>query len=599
MTRREFVTTAAALGAAPLRRTKSGMALGSEENQKVLQGSSVPAEQAELVQVHEDFSRDPGWESVHNRIVCKDCPTVTQAFGWGPTSHLGGRLGEVGGRIWQSTTPALYGMPLGRPLSYNDRFSASGRIAFKGTEEGRGAAYVGFFNNSLQGWRAWSSVGLRFYAWPGEKVGVCLDCVDARWGADHEETDIFLTADGSVHTWRMEYDPEARMPDEWPDPRLKNYLTRKRQTLEQIYEKARRAEPGLRREVLRRRLRTAEAEGFLSYFPRTPGFGIQSDRPGHFWTLSGWDPARLRGAVSFQFDSGPVYKLYIRTAHREVPQILNRFGLFNFQMYHRWLEFYVADLKVNGKEIDLSEDPEWEGQGNRVQFVERDFQRQDYGYSETNWAGEQIGEIGGQFYRAEPDSPSSGYYADDIGILTLDDPISFSGNICFVAASTDSGMFFGYFSAREQMARMTEHQRGYPLNDMMGIFVDGPNGSRIGAMCSPKINVASERNGPTFLPTRDRHAFRFDYDPRANRGVGRITFRLDERQFMLDLKPEQRAAGARFDHFGIMNKRHGGKFVRVYFDDFNYTARRPSGYKRVFHPQRIWRVSYPKGGRAD
>ncbi len=550
------------------------------------------------MQVHEDFSRDPGWENVHNRIVCKDCPPVAQDFGWGPTSHLGGKGAEIGGRIWQSTTPAYYGMPLGRPLSYNDRFSASGRIAFMGTEEGRGAAYLGFFNNSLHGWRACSSVGLRFMAWSGEKVGVCLDCVDARWGKDAEETDIFLTADGSPHTWRIEYDPEARMPERWSDPRLKNYLSKKRQAFDQIYEKARQAEPGLAREALRRRLQTAVAEGFLSFFPRTPGFGIEASVHGYFWTLRHREPARMRGAVSFQFDSGPVYRLYLRADHREAPQILNRFGLFNFQMYHRWLEFYVADLKVNGQEIDLSRDPGWEGQGNRVQFVERDFQRQDFGYSETNWAGEQIGEVGGQFYRAEPVDPANGYYADDVGILTLDDPLSFSGNICFVDASTDSGMFLGYFNAREQVARITDPHAGYPLNDMMGIEVDGPNHSHIDPLCSPKRDVASKVTGPVFLPTRDRHTFRFDYDPRANRGVGRIGFRFDQQEFTLDLKPEQRAAGARFDHFGLMNLRRGGKYVRVYFDDLTYTARRPGDYKRVFHPQNIWRVPYPEGGRA-
>jgi hypothetical protein len=41
--------------------------------------------------------------------------------------------------------------------------------------------------------------------------------------------------------------------------------------------------------------------------------------------------------------------------------------------------------------VDLSRDPGWEGRGNRTRFVERDFQRQDFGYSATNWAGERAG----------------------------------------------------------------------------------------------------------------------------------------------------------------------------------------------------------------
>ena len=73
---------------------------------------------------------------------------------------------------------------------------------------------------------------------------------------------------------------------------------------------------------------------------------------------------------------------------------------------------------------------------------------------------------------------------------------------------------------------------------------------------------------------------------------------LDEKEFALDLKPEQRAAGARFDHFGLMNIRRGGKYVILYFDDLTYTARRPKDYRRNWHPQRILKVSYPDGGRT-
>jgi hypothetical protein len=117
-------------------------------------------------------------------------------------------------------------------------------------------------------------------------------------------------------------------------------------------------------------------------------------------------------------------------------------------------------------------------------------------------------------------------------------------------------------------------------------------------LCSPKRSIASKKNGPVFLPTGDRHTFRFRYDPKANHGVGRITVWLDEKEFALDLKPEQRAAGARFDHFGLMNIRRGGKYVILYFDDLTYTARRPKDYRRNWHPQRILKVSYPDGGRT-
>src|SRR5437870_4566056 len=89
-----------------------------------------------LVQVHQDFSQDPGWEWKNNRIVAEDPPTIKQDFGWTPTDHSGpgtgetGGTGEIGGTVWLSRTPAYYALPLNRPLSFNDKFSFSCRIAF-------------------------------------------------------------------------------------------------------------------------------------------------------------------------------------------------------------------------------------------------------------------------------------------------------------------------------------------------------------------------------------------------------------------------------------------------------------------------------------
>ena len=77
--------------------------------------------QGQLTQVHQDFSKDPGWEWKNNRIVAQDPPTVKQDFGWAPTNHTGsGGPGKIGGRIWRSVTPAYYALPLNRPLSFKD-----------------------------------------------------------------------------------------------------------------------------------------------------------------------------------------------------------------------------------------------------------------------------------------------------------------------------------------------------------------------------------------------------------------------------------------------------------------------------------------------
>src|SRR5437764_5634383 len=94
----------------------------------------------ELVQIHQDFSKDPGWEWKNNRIVAEDPPIIKQDFGWSPTDHLGNGTGEIGGTVWLSRTPAWYALPVNRPLSFKDKFSFSCRIAFM-PEGGKGAAY--------------------------------------------------------------------------------------------------------------------------------------------------------------------------------------------------------------------------------------------------------------------------------------------------------------------------------------------------------------------------------------------------------------------------------------------------------------------------
>jgi len=406
----------------------------------------------ELIQVHQDFSRDPGWEGVKNRIRASDPPTVKQDFGWSATNKAGGDKGEIGGTIWQSVTPAYYAMPLNHPLSFKEPFSFSCRIAFS-PSGGVGAAYLGFFNHELQGWRVWNSMAVRLGGESGGQSAFGADSMNSLWHATGgTEGYLHVPTDGKSHTFKFTYDPNAT-PGDWPDPRLKKYLTGKRQTTEQILETARKDEPELTKEQLEKRLVDAHAAGMIQYLQRTGHESVigRTNWSGFFWFTKEGKPGG-KGAMVMQLDGGQEFKFFIRDQNE--PVYMDRFGLFNLQLYHQFVELYVTDLTVNGHKVDLSKDPGWEGQGNRVQFAEQDFQRQDFGYSETNWAGEQIGEIGGIFSSAEPVDPLSGYYADDIGKLTLDDPISCSGTVCFTADSTDSGLEIGFFNAKEMMAEL-------------------------------------------------------------------------------------------------------------------------------------------------
>lgn len=537
-----------------------------------------------LIQVREDFSRDPGWEGVNNRIVCRDCPVVRQNFGWRP--------GQIGGEIWRSTTPAWYGLPLGRPLTFDEPFSASGKIVFRritgGGLDGRGgAAYLGFFNSQRQGWRPWSSVAIRLIGETADEASLHVDYMTAKWGGYGDELQVRLTGIGKPHTWSLAYDPEAGMP-EWPDPRLKGYLTQKRQTAEEIYAKARKTEAGATQEGVRRRLEAALENGLVRFFHRPPH---------SYWTLNE-DYDGLKGRITAQFDGGRPHKFFLLKEHRASPLALDRFGIFNLQMYHGFLEFYVSDLTVNGHKIDLAQDPHWDGRGNQVEFVERDFQRQDFGYSQTNWAGGATGEMGGLFYRSEAVDPMHGFYADDVGELTLEDPVSFTATANFVDGATDAGMFLGYFNARERMGEFSDKYAAQFLKSTMGLVIEGPTrvGYYLQAQCTPTRELNLLRRGPVFLPGTGPRRVRFAYDP-AGGGSGRITAALDGEEFRVDLTPRQRAAGATFDRFGLTNVRRGGKYVRIYFDDLEYTARRPAGAARARQEQKVITVPYPPGGR--
>jgi hypothetical protein len=551
--------------------------------------------QGSLIQVHQDFSKDPGWEWKNNRIVAEDPPIIKQDFGWSPTDHLGTGTGEIGGTVWLSRTPAWYALPINRPLSFKDKFSFSCRIACM-PDAGNGAAYLGFFNHELQGWRVWNSMALRLTA--GKIAGHAIigaDAMTALWhAAGGSEGFIHVPADGRPHTIRFTYDPQGK-PGEFPDAGLKKYLTGKRQTVDDMLPRVRQDEPNITREELYERLVKAHSAGLVSYLDRRGG--TTSGQSGELWF---YREARDRqGVMILEVDDGLPYKMFISSRSPDEPVYMDRFGLFNFQMYHNPITFFLSDLTVNGHKVDLSKDPGWEGHGNRVQFAEQDFQRQDYGYSESNWAGEQIGEIGGLFSNVEPVDPLTGYYADDIGKLTLDDPISFSGQVCFTADSTDSGMQIGYFSAKSAMGQCDPHKPFRSIPNSIGVQIEGSAGS--GKQFMPQINTGKNtgtaKGGISFNPTKQRHTFNFQYDPTANNNIGRIVLSLDGKTSTLDLSAKQRAEGAHCDHFGVANLRAGGKFVVVYFDDLTYTARRPTEYRRVFHKQEVVKVPYPAGGR--
>ena len=75
---------------------------------------AVPSSSGQLVQVRQDFSRDPGWDHYQNRIVGTEMPAVVQDFGWRRTGYTGGGRARSAGASRTRGVQAYYAMPLGQ-----------------------------------------------------------------------------------------------------------------------------------------------------------------------------------------------------------------------------------------------------------------------------------------------------------------------------------------------------------------------------------------------------------------------------------------------------------------------------------------------------
>jgi hypothetical protein len=552
-------------------------------------GISFPQE-SKIQKVTQDFSEDPGWEGYNNRIDCEDCPQITQDFGWAPTNHNGDGVGEIGGTIWKSTTPAYYAMPLG-PLTFKDKFSASGKLAVIAPEDNGYGFYIGFFNSERQGWRVWSSCGFRIGPVKDGYMFFHLDYKTGKAAGAILNPDIVIKGDGTVYDWELIYEPDIGVAEEWAEPRLKKWIGPASNVHEDtILVRAQKDEPSMTKEKIHRILLQARDAGLVDHWYRKGSY--------HLWDIER-ERDRVKGRITFKFGDYDPVSYFMIEDHQDHPADIDRFGVYNMQMYHGSMKFYLSDLTVNGEKIDLSQDPYWDGRGNRVTFIERDFHaRQNFGYSQTNWAGNNPGEIGGRFYGTEVKDPSHGFYADDVGKLTLEDPVEFSGMVCFTEGAVDGRMLVGYFNRKEKLADIEGEYKGNPPHQFLGIEV--MDQTRIGysftAVVSPRQNISTENRGPNFIPDRIKRPFVFKYEPDAGE-AGRITVTLGEDIFTTDLTKEQRRVGSVFDRFGILNPRKGGKYVDVYFDDLTYDVRRPADYKPVKHKQKAVKVPYPPLGR--
>ncbi|HWP40219.1 MAG TPA: hypothetical protein VNL70_04790 [Tepidisphaeraceae bacterium] len=299
---------------------------------------------------------------------------------------------------------------------------------------------------------------------------------------------------------------------------------------------------------------------------------IKSDgKPHDFAVVYDPDGANGLGEISITID-GHTWKNALQPGHKQEGAVFNRFGLMNLQVSGVDMEVYLDDIRINGELLDFTQDPGWEGIGNKTRFEDRDLRPwHDLRWSPTNRAGGDPGEIAVTMWRDERPA----YFAAPIATVTLDQPLHAEGRLAFTGAGSDSGVCLGWFNA-DSKRNKRDPEVQHPAANFLAIAIEGP--SRIGHYFRPIYSTSVQGirgdagSGPIIRPDAKQRRWSIDYDPAAAGGKGQITVALDGETVVLELKPDARKAGATFDRFGFFNIQNGGHYVKVFIDDVKYTG---------------------------
>jgi hypothetical protein len=458
----------------------------------------------------ERFDRDPSWDGHNNRADSPKPRTVRQDFGYSRTAHAGGEAGEMGGLITPAAEPAYYAKRI-PAKGLGDTLSASGTLACTGRKF---HALIGFFNaGTLNEWRTPNTIALRISG-RGDVFYAWLEYATSRWRAGGDSPQGFPTQ---------------------PDPR------------------------------------TGRA--------RPQGFPVAGAV--YRWSLA-YDPEGNNGAGVITASIGEHKAVcHLSDGHKADGARFNDFGLVNVMKHaDDGGEVWLDDVTVNGAKEDFTTDPGWDGFQNRRTYVTADVRpRFDFGYSRTHDAGgEGEGELGGLVFRGDCRYPDRmAYYGDRLEALTLDKPLRASGKVCLRRGVTDSTALIGFFHSRASVRVNPSQDSGLP-DDFLGVAIGGP--SREGFYFAPAYRVRGGGQGqaggegtPRIEPDGTSSPWSLEYSPAGAGGRGRIAVRLGKQSVGLDLKEGDRAAGARFDRFGMITTWVDGNGQHVSFDDLTYTAR--------------------------
>lgn len=246
--------------------------------------------------------------------------------------------------------------------------------------------------------------------------------------------------------------------------------------------------------------------------------------------------------------------------------------------------------KTAVKTESFATDPDWEGHNNHLAPKVNKIVKQEFGYSLTNIAGKEKGEIGGTLWR----SPERTYYAAKIPTRTLNDKMSASGTFALTESAGSSGAFFGWFNAalpgEGRQCTLGFHFAGQGAGARLSLRLVTANNQSCGAKVTPWDVDKSQPKGmrkrrpPQIKNDGSRYTWKFDYDPEANGGDGQIRFvihsntdnkqEFESKTFTVNLRKGYKQQGTTFDRFGLMNTMKPGNPLTIHFDDLEYDGTR-------------------------
>jgi hypothetical protein len=276
----------------------------------------------------------------------------------------------------------------------------------------------------------------------------------------------------------------------------------------------------------------------------------------------------------------------------------------------------AEDKNTTFKTEHFDRDPGWDAYNNRLKPDPKEVSTvdQNFGYSNTQFAGGGKGELGGKIWR----SVTSAFYADKIPVKTLNDKLTASGRFSITDTIQNAGLWFGWFKADRQELGTARPKSAFGMN-----FDFLADGSRLSVRMTNDKDRGCGSFVTPYLPGRFRHgslgknvqySWTLNYDPQANSGHGWVEFRIKSIQsdpandatmkqlaeewkdyyertpasrkkldsghygrpdydgalITFDLPEGFKETGASFDHFGLVNIAKEGRSAEIYFDDLAY-----------------------------